>query len=579
MASTDVIFDVIGRDHASSTFDKVGDSANRSGGKMAKFGKIAKVAALGVAGGVAAAGVALFKLGQGAAEDAAGQARLAKALKNSAGATKAQTASVEDWISKQGVALGVADDELRPALEKLAVATKDVGKAQKLATLGMDVAAGTGLSLQAVSKALAKAQNGQVAGLSKLGISTKDAEGKTISFAEAQKRLAKAHGGQAATSANTLQGKIGRLKLILSETGETIGSKLLPVATQLADWFLKDGLPKISAFGNYLSTVLPPIVEKVKTVVSAVLGAMKGDVSGNLGGIKQIFTDAVSIIRSLWNAFGPTLLASLKSSFENMKMMLSGAFTIIRGIFATVSALLKGDWKGVWEGIKTILRGAATLLVGLVRELWNKIKLAFSSAGIAVKAIFSGLWNGIRSAASAGLNWLVERVRSIPGSLKGLGGKFLEAGKTLIGKLWDGIKNAAGNAGGFVGDLLGKVKSGINSLLRLPLKTPEIKVKGIKILGSTTIIPAFARGGIAPGGTALVGEEGPELVDLPRGSRVTPHRASMARLGGGGTVEVHLHMGSGFVGDESKLATALEQMFLRYVRSTGRPLQFKTAAA
>lgn len=576
MASTDVIFDVIGRDHASSTFDKVGDSANRSGGKMAKFGKIAKVAALGVAGGVAAAGVALFKLGQGAAEDAAGQARLAKALKNSAGATKAQTASVEDWISKQGVALGVADDELRPALEKLAVATKDVGKAQKLATLGMDVAAGTGLSLQAVSKALAKAQNGQVAGLSKLGISTKDAEGKTISFAEAQKRLAKAHGGQAATSANTLQGKIGRLKLILSETGETIGSKLLPVATQLADWFLKDGLPKISAFGNYLSTVLPPIFEKVKTVVSAVLGAMKGDVSGNLNGIKQIFTDAVSIIRSLWNAFGPTLLASLKSSFENMKTMLSGAFTIIRGIFATVSALLKGDWKGVWEGIKTILRGAATLLVGLVRELWNKIKLAFSSAGIAVKAIFSGMWSGIKSAASSGLNWVVERIRSIPGSIKGLGGKFLDAGKALIGKLWEGVKNAAGNAGSFVSDLVSKIKNGINSTLNLPLYISLPKVLGGK---SIKVIPAFARGGIAPGGTALVGEEGPELVDLPRGSRVTPNRASMARLGEGGAVHLHLHMGSGFVGDERQLATALEQMFLRYVRSTGRPLQFKTASA
>jgi len=36
-----------------------------------------------------------------------------------------------------------------------------------------------------------------------------------------------------------------------------------------------------------------------------------------------------------------------------------------------------------------------------------------------------------------------------------------------------------------------------------------------------SIIPAFAKGtSSAPGGMALVGEEGPELVNLPRGSQV-----------------------------------------------------------
>jgi len=37
-------------------------------------------------------------------------------------------------------------------------------------------------------------------------------------------------------------------------------------------------------------------------------------------------------------------------------------------------------------------------------------------------------------------------------------------------------------------------------------------------------VPAFAGGtNFAPGGTALVGERGPELVNLPRGSKVTPN--------------------------------------------------------
>jgi hypothetical protein len=49
-------------------------------------------------------------------------------------------------------------------------------------------------------------------------------------------------------------------------------------------------------------------------------------------------------------------------------------------------------------------------------------------------------------------------------------------------------------------------------------------------------MPKFAGGtSYAPGGMALVGEEGPELVNLPAGASVTPNRKTMATLQGGGT--------------------------------------------
>lgn len=569
MAGTSIIFDLIGRDRASDKFDKVGDSADRSGGKMAKFGKVAKLAALGLAAGVGAAAVGIFKLTQGAAEDAAGQAKLAKAMQNAAGASKQQVAATEDWITAQGKALGVADDQLRPALQKLVGATGDVGKAQKLASLAMDTSAGTGMSLEAVSKALAKAQNGQVAGLSKLGISTKDAEGKVISFREAQRRLSALHNGQAATSANTLEGKMGRLKLMLAETGETIGSKFLPVGLKLADWFLRSGVPAMTRFGDYLGKTLPPIFTKVRAVVSTVMGALKGDIGGNLNGVKEIFRNTVSIIRSLWNAFGSNILQYARSTFTNIRTVIRGAFTVIRGIFKTVSALLKGDWKGVWDGIKTILRGAWTLIKGLVRQGFNVIRFAFKNFGVIAKALFRAAWTGIKTVAQLGVQWVITQVTQMPNRIKALGGLMLSAGKALISKLWEGVKSVAGNAGGFVADLVGKIKSGINNMLNLPLNFKLPKVLG----GSTlTIIPRFEHGtNFAPGGVALVGEAGPELVDLPRGSKVTPHGPSMARLGAGGG------------GDERPIIVQLqldgktvEQLLIKRTRDTGRPLQVVT---
>lgn len=574
MTSASVIFDVVGRDRASGTFDKVGNSADRSGGKMAKFGKVAKFAALGLAAGVGAAAVGLFKLAKGAAEDEAGQVRLARALKNSANATDADVASIEKWITKQGVAKGVADDQLRPAIGQLATATGDLGKAQELATLAMDISAGSGKSLESVTKSLAKAySSGSVSALGKFGVATKDATGKARTLDNVQAELTRKFKGQASDAANTTAGKYARLKLILGETGETIGSKVLPIATKLATWFLNKGVPALTAFGDYLGQKLPPIFAKVKAVVSTVMNALHGDIAGNMNGIKGIFTDAVSIIRSLWNAFGGNIVQYLRAAMTNVRMILQGAFTVIRGIFKTVSALLKGDWRGVWEGIKTILRGAVQLLLGIVRQMFNAIRFAFLNAGVVIKAIFKGIWNGVKSLAVSGATNLVELIRGLPGRLMSLGGKFLSAGKTLIGKLWEGIKNAAGNSGGFVFDLISKLKAGMNDMLSLPVTFDMPKVLGGKHL---TIIPAFARGGITPGGTALVGEEGPELVDLPAGSRVTPHRQSMARLGGGG--DVYQITVNGFVGSEEQLVQKLEQMMIRVARNRGRGLAIPVAS-
>jgi hypothetical protein len=45
-------------------------------------------------------------------------------------------------------------------------------------------------------------------------------------------------------------------------------------------------------------------------------------------------------------------------------------------------------------------------------------------------------------------------------------------------------------------------------------------------------LPALASGGIAPGGLALVGERGPELVNLPRGAYVHSNADSQRMMGG-----------------------------------------------
>ena len=121
-------------------------------GQKAQFA--IKKAAVPAAAALAGLAVVLGDAVKGAMEDAAAQAELARQLKATTGANDAQIASVEDWITAQGKALGITDDELRPAFAGLVRATGDVAHAQKLASQAFDLAAQKGLPLETVTKAL-----------------------------------------------------------------------------------------------------------------------------------------------------------------------------------------------------------------------------------------------------------------------------------------------------------------------------------------------------------------------------------------------------------------------------------------
>ena len=151
------------------------------GGKLEKFGKVAAAAFAAAAAAAAAyAGKLAIEGVKAAIEDEAAQKRLALALENVTAATDAQIASVEEQILKTSLATGVADDKLRPALQRLAVATGSVERSQELLTLALDVSAATGKDVETVANALGKAYEGNTASLARLGIGLSSAEIKTF---------------------------------------------------------------------------------------------------------------------------------------------------------------------------------------------------------------------------------------------------------------------------------------------------------------------------------------------------------------------------------------------------------------
>jgi len=137
------------------------------------------------------------------------------------------TEQIEAYIYQLERSLGVADTELRPAYQKLVVATGNVEDANKALGLALDVSASSGKSLEQVTEALSKAFSGQIAGLSRLNLGIDAATIRSGDMNLILQKLADTTAGAAAASADTLTGRMQVLQTAVDNLGEAFGQGLV----------------------------------------------------------------------------------------------------------------------------------------------------------------------------------------------------------------------------------------------------------------------------------------------------------------------------------------------------------------
>ena len=162
---------------------------------------------------------------------------LALALANTGNAFAA--IEVEKFIGDLQRATGVLDDDLRPAFRALLTATGDVKKSQDALALALDISAGTGKDLGAVSAALSRGFLGQTTALSRLGAGLDKATLKTGDMDVILGQLTDKFRGQALAAAEGYSGAIAKLTVASNNAKEIIGKDLLDAMQMIAG---KDGI-------------------------------------------------------------------------------------------------------------------------------------------------------------------------------------------------------------------------------------------------------------------------------------------------------------------------------------------------
>jgi len=483
----------------------IGDVEGKSGKLTSVLGKVGKAAAIGLGAGLVIAGKGLYDATQRAAD-------LTETMSKTNAIFGGKQAKVlEEWADGAAQSMGQSKQTALDAAATFGTFGKAAGKSgadlskfsMQNTKLASDLASFHNTSPEQAIEAIGAAFRGEAEPMRAYGVllddasmrqqamkmglieTTKEALTPQQKVLAAQalmmKQTADAQGDFEKTSGSLAnQQKI--LKAELTNTSAEIGAKLLPAATAVATFLNDKALPAFKEFGGWLSEHFPPVFEKIQTVIAAVMGSVNSDVSGNLSAVRGVFENVTSIVMSLWNAFGSTLVNFAVKSFENIRQVIGGAFKIIQGIFQTVAALLKGDWSGAWEGIKKILSGALEVIKGTVKQAlnilvslfqigWTAIKGVVTTAWDGIKGATSAAWNAIKGAVSTGIGNVVGAINglaSIPGKVAGF---FDQARDGAVQKLQALVSWVAG--------LPGKILSGLGNLNTLLYNAGSTIIQGL----------------------------------------------------------------------------------------------------
>ncbi len=299
-----------------------------------------------------------------------------------------------------------------------------------------------------------------------------------------------------------------------------------------------------------LDSLMPYLDQFSATLKDEGLHAALAEVFGEdkVTSAEKLFTTIKDVGVTAFNLLKGTV-KFVYDNFEILLPVLVGAYTAIKAfqIIKTVQGLMV-LWKAstiaqtiAQGGLNTVLIanpiGIVVTAIGLLvaagiylyrnwdtvrsktTQLWNKLG-AFRPVADAILGPIDDL---IRGAVHLADNW--------------------DSTKSVWGNVWDFMKRSAASA---VNDVIEKINSLIKKINTIPgVKVPIIpKVHwgdtkpGKSSSGSSnnskhSQVAQYAKGtDFHPGGLAIVGEEGPELLSLPRGSSVKTASETKGLLGG-----------------------------------------------
>lgn len=228
----------------------------------------------------------------------------------------------------------------------------------------------------------------------------------------------------------------------------------------------------IKLFENIFTNILPPFMDLVSIIVTDLLPPFM-----------ELFGEVIeAILPILSELLGFIIDYILPPFIELFRVIVKDIAPVFISLFKEIAKVVLPLLSAAFEILKPVIESLMEVFKGIISFVKNVFKGDWEAAWKDVAGIFTSIWDGIKGVFKGIINWIIEGIN-----------KMIRAINGISVKIPDWVPEVGGDTIGF----------------------------------SISEIPLLAKGGrILSGGSAIVGEAGAELIDLPTGATVTPLNGS-----------------------------------------------------
>lgn len=561
MANAEIKAVITAEDRASATLANFGRKAGGIGNTVKKGLKLAAV-------GIAAAGAAAIAFGVSSVksyqESENALAQLNAVLKSTRGIAKVSAKSAISLANSLQKVTRYSDEQVLSAENMLLTFTKiskDVFPDTTKAVLDMSTAMGTDLKSTAiqVGKAMQDPVRG-VTALQRVGVRLSDSQKELVKnlvatgkTAEAQKIILKElqteFGGSAEAAGKTFAGQLDILKNQFDEVKESIGKTIvdaiIPLMSKLAEFVASDQFQAwLARVNQWISVNLPLAINYV---------------------VNTLIPNLINIFNVVWPVI-KTVVVWL-GKFVNFLADHEWA------VWAFVTALVAIKTAMVISKIVQSFTSGVSLISTSLSKLNTKLSnfqgwALFATAAVTAFVIIKQQMDDLKAKTESKMNSIMKKSNDATTEMKKLNKKW-KAGEISDAEYQRGLARINRVTGKAVSDAnktldqLGntwqsKFTSSASSWASRQAKT-LFSGFNHRASGTDFFTPRKYAGGTsgAYGGMALVGERGPEMVTLPRGSKVSRADETRKMMGGVTNINITVPMMTGSANERRKVARML----------------------
>jgi phage-related minor tail protein len=307
---------------------------------------------------------------------------------------------------------------------------------------------------------------------------------------------------------------------------EPFQEKVMPIVNQFANW-MAEKMPVVEEITNRVFTSIFDTVGIVwaffKDNILPIFTEMFNNVQSNWPVIKEtistVFNAVWEVAKTVWAFFKDNILPIFVSLYEWISGHMPTIRATVETVFNKITEVVSKVWAFFKDNILPILQRLFEFIQSKMPQIQSIVETVFRIIKDVVKTVWDIFENFLLPVLKALWDWISPHIPKIQ--------KAIETGFNAI---FDVIESVVG----VFEKVTGAIQKAVDWLGKWNDKPSKKKTVEIEERRTTSgnQIPGNATGtGYFQGGLSLVGERGPELVELPRGSKINPANVTRNKLG------------------------------------------------